>query len=127
MSTTLDIVGQVSVRKTCDTRRCVSGDVDTSLPLCWCVCVCVSGPCGRFRHFPGSQTNVRVSSHRRRTDRGWVSYKTCFCEEEVKSVLTEMCDSSMMNSLFYHFRCHSNLSGAGEKMTKSVVVKIIRP
>jgi hypothetical protein len=25
----------------CDTRQCAAGEVDTSLPLCWCVCVLV--------------------------------------------------------------------------------------
>jgi hypothetical protein len=82
------------------TTVCVRWCGHVSPSVLVCVCVCVSGPCGRwrFRHFPGSQTNVYPH-----TGVGQLPLSLC------------------------HFRCHSNLSGVGEKMTKSVVVKMIRP
>ena len=48
---------------------------------------------------PPLSTVVTETTHRSRTDRGWVSYKTCFSEEKAKSSLNEMCEVSMLNGL----------------------------
>jgi hypothetical protein len=75
--------------------------------------------------WPPLSTMTTETTHRSRTDRGWVSYKTCFSEEEAKSSLNEMCEVSMLNGLQWISDGETFIQGKGQ--TGSSLIYSTRP
>ena len=72
---------------------------------------------------PPLSTVVTEATLRSRTDRGWVSYKTCFSEEETKSSLNEMCEVSMLNGLQWISDGETFIQGKGQTIVRKKLYK----